>query len=257
MPEELRPARPQYLRSLSEQARRDGSRQHRVDYYEEVQRLKRDGLKVSQVKLVLGRNYPTVRFYYDATSFPERMPGRSPHSVLTPYLEYLETRFRQGAVTAPQLREAILAQGFGGSEGTVSKWLRARRLVEGQDPDIEITSLPLTDSSSVCLPRLGWLGCSSYPTHDWLTGNAPCSNMFFRMTFLLTPMLSSNIFGRHCTTVTAAASTPGCCWHSKARSQASAHLLNPYAMNMRSSAPPSPHPGATVALRVTSTGSSS
>jgi len=159
MPEALRPARPQYLRSLSEQARRDGSRQQRVDYYNEVQRLKGEGLTVSQVKVALGRNYLTVRFYYEATSFPERMPGRSPHSVLTPYLTYLETRFREGTVTARQLREELLAQGFGGSEGTVSKWLRARRLVEGQDPDIEITSLPLTDSSSA-LPsalRLSWL----------------------------------------------------------------------------------------------------
>ena len=159
MPEALRPARPQYLRSLSEQARRDGSRQQRVDYYNEVQRLKGEGLTVSQVKVALGRNYLTVRFYYEATSFPERMPGRSPHSVLTPYLTYLETRFREGTVTARQLREELLAQGFGGSEGTVSKWLRARRLVEGQDPDIEITALPLTDSSSA-LPsalRLSWL----------------------------------------------------------------------------------------------------
>ncbi|NJO83545.1 MAG: ISL3 family transposase, partial [Blastochloris sp.] len=159
LPPELRPARPQYLRSLSEQARREGTRQQRIDYYNEAQRLKQQGLTVSQVKVALGRNYLTVRFYYEADSFPERMPGRSPHSVLTPYLDYLETRFREGAVTARQLREELLAQGFSGSEGTVSKWLRARRLVEGQDPDIEITSIPLTDSSSA-LPsalRLSWL----------------------------------------------------------------------------------------------------
>jgi transposase len=159
MPPELRPARPQVLRSLSEQARRDGSRQQRIDYYNEVQRLKREGLTPAQVRIALGRNYLTVRFYYHADSFPERMPGRSPHSVLTPYLDYLEKRFREASVSARQLRDELTAQGFTGSEGTVAKWLRARRLMDGQDPDIDITSLPLTDSSAA-LPsalRLSWL----------------------------------------------------------------------------------------------------
>ena len=158
MPEALRPARPQYLRSLSEQARRDGSRQRRLDYYHEVQRLKREGLTASQVMLALGRNYYTVRFFYEALTFPERMPGRSPHSILTPYLDYLERCFTAGPVTAGELYQALSAQGYKGSHSTVNKWLQARRVVEGQDPHLEVMALPLTDSSSV-LPsalKLSW-----------------------------------------------------------------------------------------------------
>lgn len=159
VPPELRPQRPRYLRSPREQIRRDASRQHRLDYYQEIQRLKQSGLTASQIMMLLGRNYYTIRFFYNAPEFPERMPGRSPHSILTPFLDYLEARFQVGTMNSTQLYEEITAQGYKGSKGTLTKWLQARRLLEGEDAGVAATSLPITDTSSA-LPsslKLAWL----------------------------------------------------------------------------------------------------
>lgn len=159
VPPELRPQRPMYLRSLREQDRRDTSRQRRLDYYNEVQRLKREGLTASQVMMHLGRNYYTVRFFYNALEFPERMPGRAPHSLMTPYLDVLEAHFQAGTVKVGQLYEAIAAKGYKGSKGMVGRWLQSRRLLDGEDPVVAATSLPITDTSSA-IPsslKLAWL----------------------------------------------------------------------------------------------------
>ena len=161
IPPERRPQRPQYLRSPREQVRRDASRQRRLDYYHEIQRLKQTGLTASQIMMLLGRNYYTIRLFYNAPEFPERMPGRSPHSILTPYLDYLETRFQARSVNSTQIYEEISAQGYKGSKGTVTKWLQARRLLAGEGPDVAATSLPITDTVLRCLRRSSWRGCWS------------------------------------------------------------------------------------------------
>ncbi len=99
VPDELRSKQPIFLRSVSEQKRMAGTRQRRLDLYNEVQSLKSMGLTACQVMQHLRRNYYTIRL----PEFPERMPGRSPHSHLTPYLDYLEKRFLEDCLSPTQL----------------------------------------------------------------------------------------------------------------------------------------------------------
>lgn len=62
------------------------SRQKRLYLYNEVHRLKAEEMSVANIALHLHRNYVTIRSNFRAQTFPERMPGRAPHSILLPYL---------------------------------------------------------------------------------------------------------------------------------------------------------------------------
>jgi transposase len=159
VPPELRPKCPVFARSTSEQKRMAASRQQRLDIYNEVQRLKQAGMLVANIGLHLHRNYYTIRTYYRADTFPERMPGRTPHSLLSPYVDYLDRRFEAGCISPSQLLAEIKAQGYPGSVVLVSRWLKAKRLLAAEDPLVVRTGLPITHSSAI-LPsnyKLGWL----------------------------------------------------------------------------------------------------
>ncbi len=137
----------------------EAARQKRLDLYNEVQRLKREGIAAANVALHLNRNYYTIRALYRAETFPEKMPGYTPHSVLLPYVEYLDQRFAAGCADGKLLLAEIQAQGYSGSLVVVQRWLRAKRLLAGEDPVAVRTGLPITNSSAI-LPsnyKLGWL----------------------------------------------------------------------------------------------------
>lgn len=158
MPAELQSQRPRWLRSPREQQRMDASRQRRLDLYHEVQRLKQLGLNPSQMLQHLPHSYYTIRFFYNAPEFPERMPGRTARSKLEPYLAYLERRLQAGELNARQLYQEIQSQGYTGSEVMVSRWVYARRLLANTDP-AAVDTLPITTTSS-SLPsarKLSWL----------------------------------------------------------------------------------------------------
>lgn len=150
---------PLMIRTPSEQKRWEATRQRRLDLYHEVQRLKQAGVSVSKICVHLHRNFDTVRFYYDADTFPEKMPGRTPHSLLKPYVEYLEQRYAQGANNAAALFAELKAQGYPGkTAATLDRWLKAKRLLAGENPNALYTGLPVTNH--VPLPsshHLSWL----------------------------------------------------------------------------------------------------
>lgn len=155
----LRPKCPPFARSPSEQKRQEATRQKRLELYQEVQRLKREGISAANVALHLNRNYYTIRALYRADTFPERMPGRTPHSILSPYVDYLDQRVVAGCSNAAHLFAEIQAQGYPGSLNVVRRWLRAKRLLAGEDPATVRTGLPITNSSTL-LPsnyKLSWL----------------------------------------------------------------------------------------------------
>ena len=159
VPDDLRAKCPVYARSNSEQKRMDASRQKRLDLYNEIQRLKADGMSVANIALHLHRNYTTIRSYFRAEIFPERMPGRAPHSILMPYVDYLDQRFAAGCTSPSQLLQEIQAQGYPGSISLVSKWLKAQRILAGEDPLVVRTGLAITNSSAI-LPsayKMSWL----------------------------------------------------------------------------------------------------
>lgn len=158
IPPELLPKRLMLPRPGRKQQQMVVSRQRRLDFYNEIQRLKQAGVSATNVAIHLHHNYYTVRFYYNAPEFPERMPGRGPHSYLQPHLEYLEQRFTEGCANSTELYRELQARGYPATQGPVAAWLRARRLQAGEDPRLAHTNLPLTNSSSI-LPsayKLAW-----------------------------------------------------------------------------------------------------
>lgn len=158
IPPERLPKRLMLPRPEHAQKKRAASRQRRLDFYNEIQRLKQAGVSATNVAIHLQRNYYTVRFYYNAPEFPERMPGRGPHSYLQPHLDYLEQRFGEGCDNSTQLYRELQTRGYPATQGPVAAWLRARRLQAGEDPRIAHTNLALTNSSSI-LPsayKLAW-----------------------------------------------------------------------------------------------------
>jgi transposase len=158
IPPELLPKHLMLPRPERKQKQMAASRQRRLDLYNEIQCLKQAGVSAANVALHLHRNYYTVRFFYNAPEFPERMPGRGPHSHLLPHLTYLEQRFTEGCDNATLLYAELQARGYPATQGPVAAWLRARRLQAGEDPRLVHTNLPLTNSSSI-LPsayKLSW-----------------------------------------------------------------------------------------------------
>jgi hypothetical protein len=135
------------------------SRQQRLDLYNEVQQLKAEGVSIGNLSLHLHKNYYTLRSYYHAETFPERMPGRTPHSILSPYVDYLDQRFEAGCTCQAQLFKEIQTQGYTGSTTVVGRWLKAKRILAGEDPITVRTGLEITNSSTI-LPsnyKLSWL----------------------------------------------------------------------------------------------------
>jgi hypothetical protein len=158
-PPQRQVATPILARPTSEQKRMEASRQRRLALYNEVQRLKQAGVSVSKIGLRLHVNYDTIRTYYHAETFPERMPGRTPHSLLKSYVEYLEMRYAAGCTLASQLLAEIQAQGYPGKTTVpIQRWLKAKRLLAGADPIAVYTGLPVTNHAP--LPsdhQLSWL----------------------------------------------------------------------------------------------------
>ena len=109
-----------YVRALS-------SRASRVELYETIQQLRREGQNIRQISYELGVARNTARIYYYAETFPERQRHQSKPSILDPYLAYLHKRVEQGCENASQLWREIHAQGYPGTRSQVSKWLQLNR----------------------------------------------------------------------------------------------------------------------------------
>ena len=99
-----------------------------------------------RIARLLGISRGNVRSFYDADEFPERKTVLRP-SQLDPYLNYLKTQRATRTVTAKQLWQEIVEQGYTGSYGQVSKWVtcfnKQQLRVEGALP---IARLPGRDT---------------------------------------------------------------------------------------------------------------
>ncbi|QMW00321.1 transposase [Spirosoma foliorum] len=129
--------------SKNELEARWAGREKHLDYFNQVQQLRRAGLSISKSSRKLAMNRSTVRRYAYAESFPERVQRPSGRSMLTPYLAYLENRYRQGCRNAQQLWRELGQQGYPGAHNQVTKWLSRRR-----KEDVPTTQKqPVTNSS--------------------------------------------------------------------------------------------------------------
>jgi transposase len=116
-----------FRRTRSEQIATQTSREKRLEKYAQIQELRQAGYNISQIADQVGHHWETVRKYYDTTSFPERKQRRPGHSILDPFLPYLQQRFEEGCENALQLWREIQQRRYPGSPRQVLKWMQLHR----------------------------------------------------------------------------------------------------------------------------------
>jgi transposase len=109
-------------------------RERRLANYEQVHKLRQQGLKVCDIAHHLGMGERTVFTYLAAPSFPEwqphpRRPGKS---LLAPYKPYLLVQWNAGQRQTKQLFAEIQQQGYKGSYMTVTRYTHQLRQAQRQ-----------------------------------------------------------------------------------------------------------------------------
>lgn len=113
-----------FARSGGEEEERRLRRARREKRRELVLYLHARGLSLRQIARTLGVSRYLVSQYVHGEQ-PARRAQRA--SIIDPYLDYLEARWRAGCENAQQLWREIKAQGYPGSPRQVTRWARARR----------------------------------------------------------------------------------------------------------------------------------
>lgn len=106
---------------------RDTRRERRLDRYETIRELHRQGKSKSQIARELGVSAWLVRRSVAAEQFPERIPKAQRPTILTPFEPLLHEHWLAGEQTTPALWRAIVAAGYTGSIHTVRHWVQRRR----------------------------------------------------------------------------------------------------------------------------------
>jgi transposase len=132
--------------------RKQEKRQHRLERYEQMRSLIDGGMNQSEVARQLGLSLRTIQRWTATGAFPERKQRVFPTAV-DAFGSYLERRFAEGCVNAPQLWREIRQQGFTGRAFSVWAWLRHRfgRLRNG------LTRAPAKKTLSVSPQHVAWL----------------------------------------------------------------------------------------------------
>jgi transposase len=143
-----------FPRTRSEKVQSRTSRQRRMERYETIQQLRREGCTILQIAHDLGLHRETVRKNYYATSFPERKRRKPGNSILDPYLPYLEKRHQAGCENGMQLWREIQQQGYPGTHKQVLRWLHMHRTRPA--PSTPQIHLPALTQPTTLLPQGVW-----------------------------------------------------------------------------------------------------
>ncbi|MGD0775650.1 MAG: hypothetical protein ABSC05_22785 [Candidatus Solibacter sp.] len=114
-------------RSRLDQDRED-RRQHRVDRYNEVVGLHRQGMSQQAISLTLHIQRKTIRRFLRAGRYPERAtPHRRPPGI-NKFQEFLLRRWSEGCHNATKLWHEIQGQGYTGGRSTMAKFIATLRV---------------------------------------------------------------------------------------------------------------------------------
>lgn len=123
-PEPLAPKSVSKTKSAREEQKAQ-SRARRLEQYEQIHALKKQGFLIIDIAHQLNINRHTVSKYLAAPVFPERQTRTQlAETVIDPYKAYLYQEWMAGRHNAQQLFEEIQQQGFKGCYGTVVYYLR-------------------------------------------------------------------------------------------------------------------------------------
>lgn len=138
---------------------------HRQARFELVNQLHQGGHSMRAISCQLGLARRTVRKYIEADTCPQYTTGYPHPSKLASWLPYLEERWQADYTNATQLWREIVALGFSGSRGLVSRWAaKERRLLPAktqysrQQPEgVKPILTKQTQSAPWSAPRASWL----------------------------------------------------------------------------------------------------
>ncbi len=106
-------------------------RERRLERYQQVMELHRNGHSGRAIASQLGLNRKTVRYWLRAGRFPERHITPR-HSAVDRWLSYLEKRWAEGCHNRSQLWRELQAQGADFAAVTLRRWFRVRLGVRGR-----------------------------------------------------------------------------------------------------------------------------
>ena len=106
---------------------RQVSRERRRARYDAVLALHAAGVSARAIAQQLHLSRATVTRYLAAGTFPERAHRQSQHSILDPFIPFMQERWLAGCDNGMQLWREIREQGYGGSRALVSRWVAQLR----------------------------------------------------------------------------------------------------------------------------------
>ena len=102
-------------------------RQSRLDRYNEVVALNRQGMSKKEISRTLHMERKTVRRLLRAGEFPERAKPHRPPPGISKYEEFLQQRWAEGCHNATKLWREIQTQGYRGARSTMSRFVATLR----------------------------------------------------------------------------------------------------------------------------------
>jgi transposase len=116
-------------------------RARRVERYELVMALRRQGLSARRIAAALSLSRMTVQRYLRADGFPELVPRAKRPSHLDPYRPYLEERWAAGCRNGRQLLRELAERGFAGKRGILADALTALRRREARPDEAAVQAV--------------------------------------------------------------------------------------------------------------------
>jgi transposase len=107
-------------------------RQRRVDRFEQVRQRHRQGHSERRIARELGMSRKTVRRYLRRETCPDWNPGRLRQSQVDPHREWIDARLAEGQRNVVELHRQLVARGFGGSYGSVWRYVAKRLRAAGE-----------------------------------------------------------------------------------------------------------------------------
>jgi len=149
-PEETKPVLQEERRprSRSEEQARLARRAQKLDRYEQVVELQKQGVRAADIASRVGIGQRTVHRWLAHGSFPEAKQRRRRPSLIDPYERYVIQRLQQGCQNGLQLYRELAAQGYRGSPKALYAYLA---MLRASHPASELVSLKQQECQRDCV----------------------------------------------------------------------------------------------------------
>src|SRR5258708_5446937 len=134
--------------SRSEEQARLARRAQKLDRYDQVVELQKQGVRAADIASRVGIGQRTVHRWLAHGSFPEAKQRRRRPSLIDPYERYVIQRLQQGCQNGLQLYRELAAQGYRGSPKALYAYLA---MLRASHPPSELVSLKQQECQRDCV----------------------------------------------------------------------------------------------------------